>query len=135
MGQDRKYHFKTYKSCFKGKHLVNWAVSNKVAVSRNDGIKFGEQLVELDIIRSSAGDDLAFQDSSFFYEFVTPLKRFRDFPTKYKDLIDHKHSPEQKECRKCTICERTNLCKLLEEVRSKCEYGFERDHLIQDRKY
>lgn len=44
--KDRKYLFKRYKQSFTGQELVSWLLSSSFAKSREEGVTFGQALME-----------------------------------------------------------------------------------------
>lgn len=54
----------------KGADVVSWLIKNKLAKSREEGVKIGKWLRSLNIFRHVASNDEGFQDSSrTFYSF------------------------------------------------------------------
>jgi hypothetical protein len=49
--EDRKYHLRIYPQTFIGRELVDWFLSNKIFVTREDAVAFGKVLVERGVIR------------------------------------------------------------------------------------
>jgi FYVE/RhoGEF/PH domain-containing protein 5/6 len=64
--EDRKYHLRIYPQTFIGRELVDWFLSNKIFVTREDAVAFGKVLVERGVIRhcTQAHD---FKDEYLFY--------------------------------------------------------------------
>lgn len=66
--KDRRYHLKSYKSCFKGDELVTWFVENKHASSRVEASAIGCSLLMHGVIHHVV-DDHNFKDEGMFYRF------------------------------------------------------------------
>ena len=48
--RDRKYHLRTYKSCFTGSEMVDWLIQREEVESREEGVAVMQKLLEYEII-------------------------------------------------------------------------------------
>eukprot|EP01119_Soliformovum_irregulare_P009438 TRINITY_DN2275_c0_g1_i3.p1 TRINITY_DN2275_c0_g1~~TRINITY_DN2275_c0_g1_i3.p1 ORF type:complete len:1283 (+),score=361.19 TRINITY_DN2275_c0_g1_i3:3701-7549(+) len=64
---DRKYRLKTYKQCFIGSDAVSWVLNRVSVTSREDAVKFLQNLLDEGVIEHAAGDKKEFIDGSYFY--------------------------------------------------------------------
>ena len=93
--KDRKYKLKTYKQCFIGKEiipiiiemkLIPISVTNKTDNEQN-AVKFGNQLMQSDIIKHVTRDH-TFKNDKLFYEFITGYNNKNDSGTKRRGSVD-----------------------------------------------
>lgn len=65
--QDRKWHFKVHKNCFRGTDLVSWLIENLQDVNtRDEGVAFGNQLMQKNIV-VHVENRHKFLDGHYFY--------------------------------------------------------------------
>lgn len=67
--KDRTYHFKTYKKCFVGCDAVDFMVQARLAQSRHDAVKLGQQLTKELRFFHHVTNDHPFEDGYLFYQF------------------------------------------------------------------
>mmetsp|Transcript_42714 Transcript_42714/g.70474 ORF Transcript_42714/g.70474 Transcript_42714/m.70474 type:complete len:651 (-) Transcript_42714:246-2198(-) len=69
--KNRKYHFKTYRSCFEGSDAVPVIIKLQLAQNEADAIAFGNQLIDAKIITHVTGNH-RFEKKKYFYKFLNP---------------------------------------------------------------
>ncbi|XP_065905940.1 DEP domain-containing mTOR-interacting protein-like [Dysidea avara] len=68
MIKDRRYHLKTYSTCFVGNDLITWLVERKEVETRKDGVTAMQKLQDNGVIHHVC-DDHGFKDEKLFYRF------------------------------------------------------------------
>lgn len=67
--KDRKYHLKTYKSCFLGTEAVNWLIKQGIVATEEDAEIIGQEMIDNNLIYHVTKDE-SFRNKEFFYRFT-----------------------------------------------------------------
>ncbi len=71
--QDRRYHLRTYKTCFVGSECVDWMIKNTTSTTREEAVKVVQQLIDDGVI-AHVVDRKEFLDGYYFYRFTVRLE-------------------------------------------------------------
>ena len=64
--KNRKYHFRTYKSCFIGKEAVTW-IQAHLKCDKEIAIRYGQNLLDSGYISHVVDENKSFKDETLFY--------------------------------------------------------------------
>merc|ERR1719384_752120 len=137
--KDRSYNLRNYKQCFVGREMMEKIVMLKLAENEKEALKFGNSLIETNIIQHVTKDH-TFKNGYFFYKFVAgygAIKTLNEKIVQLKEQLEAKTAEIESEKRKTEEMrmehkEQINRYKLMEEKYASIQSTLEQEQRRSD---